>query len=74
MLRGLRYKLRMMSVAVDGATHIYGDNMSTMKNTSKPESTLNKKIILFVITWLESQSPWGKPLWHIYLVQETQQA
>ncbi len=42
-LRGLRYKLRMMDVAIDGATHIYGDNMSVIKNTSKPESTLNKK-------------------------------
>ncbi len=43
MLRGLRYKLRMMGVAMDGAKHIYGYNMSIIKNTSKPESTLNKK-------------------------------
>ncbi len=43
MLRGLRYKLRMMGVAKDGATHIYGDNMSIIKNSSMPESTLNKK-------------------------------
>ncbi len=42
-LRGLRYKLRMMDVAIDGATHVYGDNMSVIKNTSLPESTLNKK-------------------------------
>ena len=42
-LRGLRYKLRMMGVAIDGATHVYGDNMSVIKNTSLPESTLNKK-------------------------------
>ncbi|KAL7450905.1 hypothetical protein ACHAXS_000239 [Conticribra weissflogii] len=34
----------MMGVAIDGATHIYGDNMSIIKNTSKPESTSNKKI------------------------------
>ncbi len=33
----------MMGVAIDGATHVYGDNMSVIKNTSKPESTLNKK-------------------------------
>ncbi len=33
----------MMGVAIDGATHVYGDNMSIIKNTSKPESTLNKK-------------------------------
>ncbi len=43
MLRGLRYKLRMMGVVIDSATHVYGDNMSDIKNTSKPESTLNKK-------------------------------
>ncbi|KAL7460631.1 hypothetical protein ACHAXS_001075 [Conticribra weissflogii] len=42
-LRGLRYKLRMMGVDIDGATHVYGDNMSVIKNTSLPESTLKKK-------------------------------
>ncbi len=42
-LRDLRYKLRMMGVAIDGATYIYGDNISIIKNTSKPESTLNKE-------------------------------
>ncbi len=43
MLRGLKYKLRMMGVAIDGTTYVYGDNMSIIKNTSMPESTLNKK-------------------------------
>ncbi len=43
MLRCVRYKLRMMSVAIDSTTHIYGDNMSVIKNTSKTESSLNKK-------------------------------
>ncbi len=42
-LRGLSYQLRMMGVAIDGATRVYGDNMSVIKNTSMPESTLNKK-------------------------------
>ena len=42
-LRGIRYKLRMMGVPVEGPTYIYGDNMSVIKNTSKPESTLKKK-------------------------------
>ncbi|KAL7460227.1 hypothetical protein ACHAXS_000690, partial [Conticribra weissflogii] len=42
-LRGLRYKLRMMGAAIDDKTHVYGDNMSIIKNTSKPESTSNKK-------------------------------
>ncbi len=42
-LRGLRYKLRMIGVSIDGATHVYGNNMLVIKNTFKPESTLNKK-------------------------------
>ncbi len=33
----------MMGVAIYSTTHVYGDNMSIIKNTSKPESTLNKK-------------------------------
>jgi len=42
-LRGIRYKLRMMGVKVDGPTYIFGDNMSVIHNTSKPESVLKKK-------------------------------
>ena len=42
-LRGLRYKLRMMGVPIDGPSYIYGDNISVITNTSKPESTLRKK-------------------------------
>ncbi len=42
-LRGLRYQLRMMGVAKESATHMYENNMSVTKNTSKPESTLNLK-------------------------------
>jgi hypothetical protein len=42
-LRGIRYKLRMMGVPVKGASYVYGDNMSVVNNTSKPESTLKKK-------------------------------
>ena len=42
-MRGLRYKLRMMGVPLSGPTYIYGDNMSVIHNTQRPESTLNKK-------------------------------
>ena len=42
-LRGIRFKLQMMGVNVDGPTYVYGDNMSVMHNTSKPESVLKKK-------------------------------
>ena len=41
--RGLRYKLRMMGVPIDGPTHMYGDNMSTIHNTQCPGSQLKKK-------------------------------
>ena len=41
-LRGLRYKLRMMGVPLEGPTFVYGDNMSVINNSSKPESTLKK--------------------------------
>ena len=42
-LRGVRYKLRMMGVPVMGPTFIFGDNMSVINNTSRPESVLRKK-------------------------------
>jgi ribosomal protein L31E len=42
-LRGLRYKLRMMGVPISGPSFIYGDNMSVIHNTQRPESTLKKK-------------------------------
>ena len=42
-VRGLRYKLRMMGVQISGPTDVYGDNMSVIKNTQCPESTLKKK-------------------------------
>ena len=42
-LRGIRYKLRMMGVEIDGPIYIYGDNQSVINNTSKPESVLKKK-------------------------------
>ena len=42
-LRGIRYKLRMMGVPLSGPSYIYGDNMSVIHNTQRPESTLKKK-------------------------------
>ena len=43
MTEGLRYKLRMMGIAVDGPTNVFCDNESVVKNTTRPESTLKKK-------------------------------
>jgi len=42
-LRGLRYKLRMMGIPVNGPSYVFGDNMSVIHNTQTPESTLKKK-------------------------------
>ena len=42
-LCGIGYKLRMMGVFIDGPTCVYGDNMSVIFNTSRPESQLKKK-------------------------------
>jgi hypothetical protein len=41
--RGLHYKLRMMGVALIGPTFVYGDNMSVVHITQRPESVLKKK-------------------------------
>ena len=41
--QGLRHKLRMMGVPIEGPTHMYGDNMSTIHHTQCPESHLKEK-------------------------------
>lgn len=41
--RGLCYKLRMMGIEWSGPTFVYGDNMSVIHNTQRPESVLKKK-------------------------------
>ena len=42
-IRGLRYKLRMMGIPVEGPAYIAGDNQSVLANTTVPDSTLKKK-------------------------------
>ena len=42
-IRGLRYKLRMMGIAVNGPDYIYGDNQSVLLNKSIPDSNIKKK-------------------------------
>jgi hypothetical protein len=43
LIEALRYKLRMMGVAMTGAADIFCDNQSVVYNASMPESTLSKK-------------------------------
>ncbi len=39
----MRYKIRMMGIPLSGPSYIYGDNMSQVTNSSRPESALKKK-------------------------------
>ena len=43
LVEGLRYKLRMMGVPLDGFCHLKADNMSVVHNCSNPASQLKKK-------------------------------
>ncbi len=42
-LQRIRYKLHILGIPIDGATHIYGYSISLINNTSKPKSALKKK-------------------------------
>ena len=42
-IRGLRFKLRMMGITINGPTFVYGDNQSVLANTTGPDSSLKKK-------------------------------
>ncbi len=42
LIEGLRYKLRMFGIPIDGPANVYFDNQSVVTNASKPESTLKK--------------------------------
>jgi hypothetical protein len=41
-IRALRYKLRMMGIPIEEPIFCFGDNMSVIHNTQRPESTLKK--------------------------------
>ena len=43
MIEGLRYKLRMMGIPIDGPASVFCDNNSVVLNASTPESQLKKK-------------------------------
>ena len=42
-IEGLRYKLRMMGIPIDGPASVFCDNNSVVLNASTPESQLKKK-------------------------------
>jgi hypothetical protein len=43
MIEGLRYKLRMMGIPIDGPCDLFCDNESVVKNVTRAESPLKKK-------------------------------
>ena len=59
-LRGLRHKLQMMGIPVDGPAHIYGDNQSVLANTTNPDSTLKKKSQSIAYHFVREGVAWGK--------------
>jgi hypothetical protein len=42
-LRCIGYKLWMMGIPIDGPAYVYGDNISVIHNTQRPELMLKKK-------------------------------
>jgi hypothetical protein len=60
--RGLRYKLRMMGIPIDGPTYIFGDNMSVIHNTQRPESVLKKKSIAICYHFMRESVAMGECL------------
>jgi len=43
LVEGLRYKLRMMGIPIDGKANVFCDNESVVVNSTKPASVLKKK-------------------------------
>lgn len=43
MIEGMRYRLRMMGIPIDGPVNTFCDNDSVVKNVTNPASTLSKK-------------------------------
>ena len=56
---GLRYKLRMMGVPLEGPIHIKGDNMSVISDASIPASVLKKKSQSIAHHFIREQSARG---------------
>ena len=50
MIEGLRYKLRIFGVPINGPADVFCDNQSVVNNVSIPSSVLNKKHNFILIT------------------------
>jgi hypothetical protein len=49
-LRGIRYKLRIMGVPIAGPTYVYGDNMSVIHNAVRKTVAMGKILTSHVWT------------------------
>ena len=72
-LCGIWYKLRMMGVPLSGPSYIYGDNMSVIYNTQRPESTLEKKLTSSVTTLWDNLWQWVSAWPHTSQLKTTSQ-
>jgi hypothetical protein len=44
-VRGLRHKLCMMGIPIDGPAFVYGDNMSVIHNTQRPRVHVEEEMM-----------------------------
>ena len=70
-LHTIQYKLRMMGIPISGASYVYGDNMSVIHNTSKPDSTLKKKCNAIVYYAIHKSLAMGESLTCMKVIQLT---
>ena len=62
LVEGLRYKLRMMGIPLDGPTHVKADNMSVVHNCSRPESQLKKKSLSIAYHYVRERCAGKEPV------------
>jgi hypothetical protein len=62
LVEGLRYKLRMMGIPLDGATQVKADNMSVVHNCSRPESQLKKKSLSIAYHYVRERCSGKEPV------------
>ena len=43
LIEGLRYKLKILGMSLDGPTNVFGDNQLVINNATIPESPLKKE-------------------------------
>jgi hypothetical protein len=52
----------MMGVTIDGPTYVYGDNISVVHNTQRPESVLKKKSNIICYQAVQESAAMGESI------------